>query len=364
MHNPFKSSINSIEIYNFRNHGSIKLMELNNGPVVLTGPNGVGKTNILEAISLLTLSKGIRAAKISELTNQENPNFIWNIKAQLQSIYGLKEITTFRNIRPNAKSDSRILHIDGQAAKKDELGQIIKTIWVTPPMQQLFISSSLERRNFFDHIVSNFFPSHSSHLARYNKHMKERLKLLKTGSTDDHWLKAIEQNMFIEGKIISNSRMQTMYMLNNAIEKHYTPFTKAILELTNEPISDNFLSLQKHNRNLDSASGRTNIGPHLFDLEVTYKDKNMPAKLCSTGEQKSLLLNIIIAQTNAIIEKFNLKPILLFDEVISHLDNNNRELLFNEILKINAQTWLTGIDQKSFSYIKDNATFIELTKYN
>jgi DNA replication and repair protein RecF len=361
MPKPFKSSIDSIEIYNFRNHNYIKLLDLSNGPIVITGANGIGKTNILEAISLLTLSKGLRSAKISELTNQENPEFIWRITAQIQSIYGLKEISTYRNIRPNAKSDSRLIHIDGQAPqKKDELGTIIKTIWVTPPMQQLFAGPSSDRRSFFDHIVTNFFFNHSSHLSKYNKYMRERLKLLKTGQNDNHWLSALEQNMFIEAQSISDARMKTLEMLNNAIEKHHTPFTKAILSLSNEPISEDFLSKQRLNRNVDAASGRTSLGPHLFDLEVIYKEKNMPARLCSTGEQKSLLINIILAQTYAIIEEFEIIPILLFDEIISHLDNRNRELLFEEILKINAQAWLSGIDPISFAYIKDKAKFIDL----
>ena len=270
----FQSSIASLELYNFRNHQLIKLNDIDTQSVVITGANGIGKTNILEAISLLTLSKGLRSAKIAELVNQANPQHIWRITAQLRSVYGLREITTHRNIRPDAKSDSRLIHIDGQVTrKKDELSAILRTVWLTPPMQQLFIGSSSERRIFFDQIVANFFPQHSSHLSKYEKSTRERLKLLKNGQNDDYWLSALEQNMFIEGGIISDARMQTLTMLKKAIAQNDTPFPKAIINLINEPIPGDFLSMQKRNRNLDSASGRTSLGPHLFDLEVIFKNK-------------------------------------------------------------------------------------------
>ncbi len=362
MSKAFQSSIETLELYNFRNHKLIKLIDIGPEPVVITGPNGIGKTNILEAISLLTLSKGIRGAKIAELGNQLNPHCHWRIKAQLKSIYGLKEITTQLNIRPNAKTDSRILYIDGQATrKKEELTELIRTIWLTPSMQQLFTGPSSDRRNFFDQIVANFFPNHGSHLFKYEKSTRERLKLLKAKQNDDYWLSALEQNMFIEGGIISDARMQTIKMLSNSIDQNDTPFPKAIINLINEPIPGDFLIMQKRNRNLDSASGRTNLGPHLFDLDVIFKSKNMPAKLCSTGEQKALLINLILAHVYAIIDKFNIIPILLFDEIISHLDSNNRQLLFEEIFKLKAQAWLSGIDPKSFSYVDGRAKFISLS---
>ncbi len=357
----FQSSIKELELYNFRNHKFIKLTELGTDPVVITGINGIGKTNILEAISLLTLSKGLRSAKIAELNSQANPDHIWRITAQLHSIYGLKELSTHRNIRPNAKTDSRLIHVDGQATRnKVELNQLLRTIWLTPPMQQLFIGPSSDRRNFFDHIVANFFPEHSSHLSKYEKSTRERLKLLKTQQNDDYWLSALEQNMFTEGGLISDARMKTISILSQTIEKIDTAFPKAILTLTNEPIPADFLHIQKRNRALDAASGRTNLGPHLFDLEVIYKKKNMQARLCSTGEQKALLLNLILAQSYAIIKQFKIIPILLFDEIISHLDSENRHLLFDEILKLKAQAWLSGIDPQSFSYINRKAKFINL----
>lgn len=357
----FKPSIQSIELYNFRNHHITKLNEIDKDLVIVTGANGIGKTNILEAISLLSLSKGLRGAKISELNNQTNPDAIWSITAQLNSIYGLREISTHRNIKPNNKSDSRLMYIDGQIAKKkSELTNLVRIVWLTPPMQQLFIGSSSDRRNFFDLIVSNFFADHTIHLSRYEKSTKERLKLLKSQQNDDHWLSALEQNMFNEGGLISDARMQTLSMLNKAIEQNDSPFPKAIINLLNEPLPGDFLSMLKRNRNLDAASGRTNLGPHLFDLEVIFKNKNMPAKLCSTGEQKALLLNLILAQAYALIDKFKVTPILLFDEIISHLDNNNRILLFEEIIKIKAQAWLSGINPKSFVHIEKKAKFITL----
>jgi DNA replication and repair protein RecF len=358
----FKTWISDLELYNFRNHEKIKLNNLSEMPVVITGLNGIGKTNILEAISLLTPSKGLRAAKIAELNNQKNPDFIWSINAKLDSVYGPKEIITMRNIKPNAKTDSRSIFIDGQQIKKkQEIAQILNIIWVTPSMQQIFMAPSSERRNFYDQMVSNFFPEHVTYLTRYEKSMRERLKLLKDQVNDEYWLSALEQNMFNDASFISDARMKTLNLLNQAIKENDTAFLKADLSLSNEPIPGDYLFKLKQNRKLDAASGRTNLGPHLYDLEVLYLNKKMPARLCSTGEQKALLLNIILANAYALIQKYNIIPIMLFDEMISHLDAKNRELLFDEIYKINSQCWLTGIDPKSFAYIKDKANFIHLS---
>ena len=355
----FQSSLTALELYNFRNHQIISFKEIDPKPVVINGSNGIGKTNILEAISLLTMSKGLRGAKIAELNNQANPEGIWRITAGVRSVYGLREISTYRNIRP--KSESRLMQIDGNVIKnKSEVNELLRSVWLTPPMQQLFIGSSSDRRNFFDLIVSNFFPKHASCLSRYELATRERLKLLKNGQTDDYWLSAIEQNMFNEAEVISSNRMQTLNMLKKAIEQNDSPFPKAIIGLLNEPIPADFRQMLKRNRNLDAAAGRTTLGPHLFDLEVIYQKKNMPAKFCSTGEQKALLLNLILAQVYALIEQFNTIPVLLFDEIISHLDGNNRILLFDEILKLGAQSWLSGIDPKSFSYLENHAKFIYL----
>lgn len=361
MKDVFQASLQSIELYNFRNHNSIKFLDLGPESVVITGKNGIGKTNILEAISLLTPSKGLRGAKISDLNNQSNSDHMWRITAQIRSIYGPKEIHTQRLVKPNSKTDSRLVHIDGQPIKKKaELSELLSVVWLTPPMQQLFIGSSSDRRSFFDQIVSNFFPQHSSHLSKYDQSTRERLRLLKNQQNDDHWLSGLEQNMWNEAGEISDARMKTLGLLNKAIEANETPFPKAIIELINEPISPDYLKILKKNRGLDSASGRTNLGPHLFDLEVTYKHKNMKAKFCSTGEQKAMLLNIILAQVYALIDKHKVIPVLLFDEIISHLDGVNRALLFEQILAIGAQSWLTGIDPKSFEQINGKARFLHL----
>ena len=357
----FKTFISDLELYNFRNHSKIKFNNLSDQPVVITGENGVGKTNILEAISLLSPTKGLRGAKIAELNNQANPDFIWSVRASINSIYGPKELITNRCIKPNAKSDTRLIYIDGQQSrKKAEIAKLINLIWVTPAMQQIFIASSSERRNFFDLMVSNFFPDHIDYLSRYEKSMRERLKLLKDQMNDDHWLSALEQNMFNDAYHISDSRMKTLQFLINAIDNNKTAFPKADLSLINEPLAGDYLSRLKINRKIDAISGRTTIGPHLYDLEVIYREKKMPAKLSSTGEQKALLLSLVLAYAFALIKNYQMIPILLFDEMISHLDKRNRELLFDEIYKINAQCWLSGINPESFAFIKDKATFIHL----
>lgn len=361
MPDAFLSSLSHLKLSNFRNHQLIQYDSLSEGPIVLTGKNGVGKTNILEAISLLTPSKGLKSAKISELNNQAYPDNFWQITAQLKTVYGPKEITTRRNIKANSKLENRIVMIDGQIIKKkSELAELLQVIWLTPPMQQLFTTSSSVRRSFFDQIVGNFFPSHSSSLSKYENSTRERLRLLKTNQNDEYWLNALENNMEKEAAIICNARMETLTLLSKAISDNPSPFPKAQLSLSHGDLPAEFLEKLKSNRRHDAVSGRTNLGPHLYDLEVNFKDKNMNAKFCSTGEQKALLLSLVFAQVLAIIDKFNIIPILLFDEIISHLDGKNRELLFNEILNIKAQAWLSGVDPNSFSLIKTKAQFIAL----
>ncbi|MGB4191782.1 MAG: DNA replication/repair protein RecF [Rickettsiales bacterium] len=361
MSDVFQSSLKSIELQNFRNHKAIQFLDLGTEPVVITGKNGVGKTNILEAISLLTASKGLRGAKISDLNNQEDFEVIWKIKAQTRSIFGLKEIVTQRKVNINGRADSRIVQIDGQLIKKKaELNDLLRVVWLTPPMQQLFINASSERRSFFDQITTNFFPSHVTYLSKYEQSTRDRLRLLKQQNNDDYWLSALESNMFNAGKEVCAARENTLALLVKAIEENQSPFPKAIISLSDSTMADNFLDLIKRNRGLDAASGRTNLGPHSFDLNVIFKNKNMPAKLCSTGEQKALLLNLILAQVYALIDKFQTIPILLFDEIISHLDSVNRKSLLDEIMLIKAQSWFTGLDPKSFSQIDNAAKFVHL----
>ncbi len=357
----FQCSFKLLSLYNFRNHKLLSLTDLPTSAIVITGQNGIGKTNVLEAASLMSSSKGLRGAKIAELNNQAEPDSLWQITAELRTIYGPKEVTTRRKINATSRSESRIIHIDGAPIKKKaEISELLKIVWLTPPMQQIFIGSSSARRTFFDQIVSNFFPDHSSCLSKYEKSMRDRLKLLKDKMNDAHWLSALENNMFNEASQISHARMKTLSILNFIIQKNDTPFPKALIKLINEPIPADFLHRLKLNRNLDAATGRTNLGPHNYDLEVIYQYKNMPAKFCSTGEQKALLLNLIIAQAYALIEQFKIIPVMLFDEIISHLDSNNRALLFAELNKLKAQSWLTGIDPKSFNLIKQEAYFINL----
>lgn len=361
MQNPFQSSFKSLSLHNFRNHTFLKLPDLPTSPIVITGQNGIGKTNILEAASLISSSKGLRGAKIAELNNQARSDLLWQIIAEARTVYGLKEIVTTRQVKANSTSETRTIHIDGSPIKKKaEVSELLKIIWLTPPMQQIFMGSTSARRTFFDQIVSNFFTEHPSHLSKYEKSMRDRLKLLKDKTNDIYWLSALENNMFNEASIISHARMKTLSILNSIIQKNDTSFPKSLITLINEPTPADLANRLKLNRNLDAATGRTNLGPHNYDLEVIYQHKNMPAKFCSTGEQKALLLNIILAQAYAIIEQFKVIPVMLFDEVISHLDNNNRALLFDELNKLNAQSWLTGIDPKSFELIKHSATFINL----
>lgn len=361
MSDPHLTNITKLELHNFRNHNYFLIDKLSSSVNVLTGINGAGKTSVLEAISLLSFSKGLRGAKIADLMNRNAQASSWKITSNIESIYGLREVATFLNAKQRAKTETRSIQIDGKIVKrKDDLSELLRNVWLTLPMQQIFSNSSSERRTFFDLMVSNFFANHAGNLSGYEKSMRERLKLIKNQCKDEHWLNSLENSMFEFAQKISLARTETLKLLTNAIDQASSPFHRAQLSLYGEPIAEDFLDLQKKNRKIDYLTGRTNLGPHLYDLEVTFKERGTPAKLCSTGEQKALLLNIVLAHVRAIISNFNVMPVLLFDEVISHLDTENRNLLFEEIINLKAQSFLTGVDKKSFQYINATANFIEL----
>ena len=338
--------IKKISLFNFRNYTREKL-ELEAKPVVLTGHNGAGKTNILEAVSLLTPTRGLRAAKLREINSE------WSVSASIQSPLETSNIIT------GYVDGKRITKIDGKTPKtQGELSEKSTIIWLTPQMDGFFIGSAGDRRKFLDRITQTFEPTHIEHLLAYEKAVKERNKLLKTRPNNDAWLSAIEMTIARMGTAIAASRIHTVDKLNAITPNSAFPncFVEIIGDIETSlhtmPAVDaeqKFAEMLRKSRGQDAFSGRTNIGVHRSDIAVYFEEK--PARLCSTGEQKALLIGLILSYAHAFYAARGYAPILLLDEVIAHLDNHRRAELFKELSALQSQVWLTGINRDDFSDI-------------
>lgn len=358
--------VRTLTLSNFRNYTSARI-EADASPVVVTGANGAGKTTILEAISLLTPGRGLRRAKVPELDNMYNA-MPWAIHAEVTSIAGITSIGTGRDADG---SDKRIVKIDGKATRlQTELGKIFSVLWLTPQMDTLFIEGNTARRNFIDRLVFSFDSEHATRINAYEQVMRERNRLLETGNRDKNWLNALEHKMAEHGIAIAVARGHTTEHLNNAMLLSGHAFPRAHITLSDmvEDALKNgsalaaenaFRELLAANRAQDAGAGRTLAGIHRTQVEVVHNEKNQEAEHCSTGEQKALLVSIILAQARAGARWHGNVPALLLDEVATHLDVTRRRALFDEITEIGAQTWLTGTDRKTFDELKAQHLSIE-----
>lgn len=354
--------ISKLKLYNFRNHISFE-EDICNNPVILCGENGVGKTNILESISMLSPGKGLRNADIAELNHQGE--YLWQINACV-SAEKPTEIDIYNN---NGKKQ---IQIDGKATKtQGELAEYLGVIWVTPLMDQLFIGPASERRRFLDRLVYHFDPAHAKRVLAYEKYMRERLKLLKENIRDDIWLFVLEKNMAENGVAIATSRMEIVGIIRKFLDSQVSSFPKAIISvdgyLENILARKNALQAEEEfidklgkSRNFDRESGRTNFGAHKSDMKLVHDGKNQPAALCSTGEQKALLFSVIIAEARARKEWKEDPPIILLDEVVAHLDEYKRAALFDEIKALKIQAWMSGTDKNMFKMIEKDSLILEL----
>jgi DNA replication and repair protein RecF len=359
-------SLQRLTLSHFRNYASLRL-DLTPQPVIITGCNGAGKTNILEAVSLLSPGRGLRNAALPEIDTQ-NGGMPWALATIAHTADGMREIGTGRM----EGASKRIIKVDGQVMRgQTELASLLSVIWLTPQMDQIFIAASSLRRRFLDRLVLNFDPSHASHIARYEHAMRERARLLRVPRPDPQWLTILEQKMAAMGVTIAASRRQTVDYLTHTIATATSPFPKAQLALQGEveealeykpalEVEEFFAARLLQLRPLDAQSGRTNMGIHRSDLAVTHGGKHIAAEFCSTGEQKALLISIILAEARARISWRQSVPILLLDEIIAHLDQSRRTALFDEILSMQAQSWITGTDETLFNPLKNSAQFLQI----
>ncbi len=364
--------LSTLSFSHFRNYQTARI-EVQPSPVVLTGHNGAGKTNILEAISLLTPGRGIRKARLSEMDAQGGAQQAWVIAATIHGLQGEVKIGTGRDPENMGEQDKRLVRIDGKPAKSQaDLARQLSIVWLTPQMEQLFNQGTSEARKFLDRLVYGFDPEHASRINEYEYAMRERNRLLADGRFDEAWLTALEQTMAETGAAVAQARLAAIETLNHAIGLSTNSFPKARLSVAGTveklfqqglaavSVEDAFRAVLWQSRRQDAAAGRTLSGTHRSEMQVFHTTKQMPAESCSTGEQKAMLLSMILAQARASMLWKGVVPVLLLDEVATHLDSTRKLELFEEICQIGAQVWMTGTDRKFFEELTGKAQFFDV----
>lgn len=373
------ASLQKLTLTNFRNYSHLSL-SLSPQPVVLTGANGAGKTNLLEAVSLLTPGRGMRRARVIDIDRAipgvANPLPLpWAVTATLRQPEGeLVNVGTGRDAEAAATgTDRRLVRIEGNETPQNALAEVLNVIWLTPQLDQLFQEGQSARRKFFDRLVYSFESDHASHVAAYEQAMRERNQLLQDRRNDAAWFAALEQRMAEHAVVVAAYRLQTAERLNATIAQSQRSFPQATLELHGiveamlqtgmraMEAEERFRDVLAHSRIEDGYAGRTGQGIHRTEWLVFHQAKGMEAAQCSTGEQKAVMLSIILAQARARALWGASAPILLLDEVVAHLDLKRRAELAEEILDIGVQAWLTGTDAETFGHLAAKAQFFSVS---
>ncbi|MCU0903621.1 MAG: DNA replication/repair protein RecF [Tabrizicola sp.] len=336
--------IETLALTHFRSHRATRLV-LDGRPVAITGPNGAGKTNILEAVSLLSPGRGLRRAAAEDLARR--PEALgWKITAAVQGLSAAHELETWAE-----PGEPRQVRIDGKAATQASLGRVLRVLWLVPAMDRLWIEAAEGRRRFLDRMTLSFFPEHAEQTLTYDKAMRDRNRLIKDQVTDAHWYGALEAQMAEAGEAITLHRRATIARIAAAADPA-SAFPSAELTLTGpegvEEPADLAVALAEGRRR-DMVAGRTLVGPHRADLLARYAAKDVPADQCSTGEQKALLISLILANARALAQDLGRAPILLLDEVAAHLDEARRAALYDEICALGAQALMTGTEPDLFA---------------
>ena len=325
------------------------------GLVVLTGENGAGKTNILEAISLLVPGRGLRGAALSDMARQQGAGG-FAVAARLA--HGdLGEVDLGTGTRAEAP-DRRVVRINGAAAAATDLADWMAALWITPAMDRLFLEGAGERRRFLDRLVLALMPGHAREATRYEAAMRQRNRLLaEDRPADPEWLAALEAQMAVHGQALAQARADLVTALGCCLaDQPEGPFARAGLALDGGAVDPDFSAKLAANRARDAAAGRTLIGPHRSDLTVTHLGKGQAAARCSTGEQKALLLGIVLAHAALVADRIGRPPVLLLDEVAAHLGPIRRAALFERLAQQGGQVWMTGTEPALFEEAGPSAT--------
>lgn len=353
-------ALTELTVSHFRSHKLARL-SLDGRPVAIHGPNGAGKTNILEAVSLFSPGRGMRRASAAEMTRR--PEALgWKLSGLLNAQGGRYEIDTW-----SEGGAARQVRIDGKAASQIDLGKHARVVWLIPSMDRLWIEGAEGRRRFLDRIALSFDPAHAEASLTYEKAMRERNRLLKDQVRDAHWYTALEGQMAETGHRIHAARLAALDHLRAAQDQSETAFPSAELELIQTEgampeTADDLREALSESRFRDLAAGRTLVGPHRSDLYGVFAAKGVPAKDCSTGEQKALLVSLILSNARALAGMVGAPPIVLLDEVAAHLDAGRRAALYDEICALGAQAWMTGTGPELFAELGDRAQTLVVTE--
>jgi DNA replication and repair protein RecF len=367
------ATIQRLTLSNFRNYRSATVAVGDAKIIVLTGPNGAGKTNLIEAVSFLAPGRGLRRATLEEVAFHESDG-AWAVAAEVDGALGLATLGTGIEQAPgDDASAQRKCRIDrepvGSAAA---FAEHLRVVWLTPSMDQLFVGAPSERRRFLDRLALAVDADHGTRVNALDRALRSRNRLLTEPRPDAHWLDAVEHETAELAVAVASSRVETVSRLQRVLDdRRDSDFPPA--ELTLEgwmerllpthaalDVEERYRAVLRENRGRDAAAGRTLDGPHVTDLAVVYVRKSIAASAASTGEQKALLIGLILAHARLIDEMTGATPVLLLDEIVAHLDPGRRSALHGELAELGAQAWMTGADPAQFTEVADRATMLDV----
>ena len=368
------ASIRRLTLTNFRNYHAASI-DVDGGPIVLVGANGAGKTNLIEAISFLTPGRGLRRATQEEIAFAEGDGS-WAVSAEVEGALGLATLGT--GVEPPLAEDipaQRLCRIDREPVTSvAAFADHIRVIWLTPSMDGLFSGPASERRRFLDRLVLAVDAEHSGRVSALQRSLRSRNRLLENPRPDPHWLDAIEHETAELAVAVAALRTETVRRLQGALAARTAwgaafPSAEIALQgwmeqmLADRPaveVEDRYRSVLRENRPRDAEAGRTLDGPHLTDLAVRYAAKDIPAADASTGEQKALLIGLVLAHAGLVGEMTGIAPLLLLDEIVAHLDPRRRAALYDGVSDLGSQVWMTGADPATFADIAPRSQVFEI----